>query len=84
MREFLLKTLPPSLRPRQSEQEKTDRALRELRKHRERAETIPEIHIHNHAPKRSKGPEPGPKWVKIAVAFGVPAILLEVARRFLQ
>ena len=85
----MLKKILNSIRPsglprtRQSDSAKqymdeTDAALDRL-KARRKLPTIPDVHVHLPPQQPSKAPG----WVKLAAALGIPAILLEIIRRYL-
>ena len=77
-RPFRLQKSQPETNSQAPQRARTDAAIEALR-HQEEQPTLPEIHLHIDPPEKSSVPG----WVKIAVALGVPAVILELFRRFL-
>jgi hypothetical protein len=80
-RRFLSKW--PSRPPKKPtpEQKATDEALARLK--RAELPTLPEFHIHLDSVDTPEK-ESLPKWVKITLALGLPAMVLEIVRRLLE
>lgn len=62
-------------------EELTNAAIERLRAYREEQKTLPEIHVHVDDTSKKNG---RPLWLTVLVSLGVPAMLLEVIRRWLE
>lgn len=71
---------PERTGPKTPEELATDEALDRLR--RAELPTLPEINIYTAAPTEKKA-DGSPTWLKIIVALGIPAVILEIVRRVL-